>query len=280
VTLDSDIFVADASQNLERFPLYDQLDDDAQEHFRRRFFFNTFGGLPGGNVPLQFDERFYAVRSGLQSQVTSPSAEIAEDLLLAKVGLRNRWQTKRGPAGREHIVDWVTFDIEATFFPDDERDNFGVVAGLVNYDFKWHIGDRLSLLSDGYADFFGQGLRQVTTGLMLGRPESGNVYVGFRSTEGPVSSNVLLASANYRLSEKWIANLGSSYDFGSTGNIGQSFGVTRIGEAFLVTVGTHYDASRDNLTGFLGIEPRILPRGKQGYVGGVRVPPPGVIGLE
>ena len=66
VSFDMDAFYADASQDLDELPLYDPLDDDAQEHFRRRFAFDTFGILPGMNVPLPYDERYFALRSGLQ----------------------------------------------------------------------------------------------------------------------------------------------------------------------------------------------------------------------
>ena len=113
VVLDGEFLWADANRNLSRFPLYDALDDDAQEFFRRRFF------IPGGvfqgqtAAPIAFDERFYAMRSGMQGWVSAPSAEIADDLMLARVGVRQRWQTKRGLPGRERIVDWIVLDAGA-----------------------------------------------------------------------------------------------------------------------------------------------------------------------
>jgi hypothetical protein len=199
---------------------------------------------------------------------------------MVQLGMRNRWQTKRGPAGQETIIDWMELDLGTSLFPEQDRDNFGEVAGLANYDFKWHLGDRFTLMSDGFADVFAQGLRQVTVGGFLGRPESGSLYLGARNTEGPISSSVLLAYVNYRMSEKWIANAGMSYDLSSTGNIGQTIGFTRIGEAFLLSLNANYDASREALGVNFGIEPRFLPRGKAGFVNGVRVPPAGTYGLE
>src|SRR5207247_2117684 len=121
VVFDVDASVADSNRDLSLFPLYDQIDDDAQEHFRRRFAFNTFGGT----TPPQFDERFYAVRSGLAGSVTNPSAEIADDLMAVRMGIRQRWQTKRGPTIRPRIVDWVVLDTEIVYFPRANRDNFG-----------------------------------------------------------------------------------------------------------------------------------------------------------
>ena len=131
---------AESNYGLENLPLYDPLDDDSIEFFRRRFSFDTFGG---GNIPLRFDERTYALRSALQSNVSSPSTEVADDLLALRLGAFQRWQTKRGLPGRQRVVDWLTLDLQSYFYPKDDRDNFGVNVGLVSYDLRWHIGDRV-----------------------------------------------------------------------------------------------------------------------------------------
>ncbi|HZL90033.1 MAG TPA: organic solvent tolerance protein OstA [Pirellulaceae bacterium] len=280
VVFDSEFLFADASEDLSRFPLYDKLDDDAQEAFRRRMVVNTFGQPVGTFVPLKYDERFYALRSGLQSAVSSPSTEIADDLTAFRAGVRQRWQTKRGLPGQERIIDWITLDVDAILFPNPERDNFGANLGLVDYDFAWHVGDRLTFLSDGFYDFFDQGLRQVTIGGLLSRPEYGSLYLGFRSTEGPISANVFNATIAYRMSEKWIGTAGTSVDFSSSGNIGQNIALTRIGESFLVRVGFIVDNSRNNVGLQFTIEPRFLPSSRLGRVGGVQIPPAGAMGLE
>ena len=273
VSFDVDAFYADSSQDLDRFPLFDSLDDDSQEHFRRRFLFNTFELGAGDDVPLEFDERFFALRSGLQSNVTSPSAEIADDLAIINIGARQRWQTRRGAPGQQRIVDWITLDSEISFYPDADRDNFGSGAGMFNYDFRWHIGDRVTLLSDGFVDFFDQGLRTVSFGAYAERPEVGNVFLGFRSIEGPISSNILSASAVYRLSDTWGIKGGAQVDFGETGTIGNRLGIVYIGESFLWELGFNYDASRDNFGIRFGFEPRFLGGGRIFRPGGVPVRP-------
>ncbi len=275
VTFESDIFWAEADEDFSRFPLYDPLDDDAQEHFRRRFVHRTFGGV----LPPEFEERFYAVRSGMQSWVSAASTEIAEDLTAARLGVSQRWQTKRGLPGQQRIVDWIALDVEGVVFPDADRDNFGQELGLVNYDFRWHVGDRVALLSDGFYDFFHDGLRTASLGTLLSRPGRSELYLGIRSIEGPISANILTASAKYRMSEKWIANASTSYDLGPTGNIGQLVGLTRIGESALFHVGFNVDASRGNVGAMIAIEPRFLPS-RRSTIAGVPLPPPGVLGLE
>lgn len=279
IVLEGEYLVADASENLDRFPLYDELDDDAVEFFRRRFLFDTFGGTFGDNVPLRYDERNFAFRSGLQRYVNATSAEIADDLMMFRFGARHRIQTKRGIPGSQRTVDWFTFDTHTTIFPEADRDNFGQEIGPSTYDMRWHIGDRTTVLSDGYFDFFGEGLRTVSLGLALSRPERSQYFVSIRSIEGPVSSNVLTSSASYRLSPKWILNYGSSVDFSNTGNIGQSGSMVRIGESFLVAIGAHYDASRDNFGIRFDIAPRFV-KSRLGRIGNRPIYPVGARGIE
>lgn len=280
VNFDSELFYADASQDLGELPLYDPLDDDSQEAFRHRLAFLTFGIPPGGDVPLPYDERFFAFRRGMQSWITAGSSEVADDLAAAKFAVRQRWQTKRGMPGQERIIDWITLDAETVLFPKADRDNFGADWGLMDYDFQWHVGDRLSLVSDGYFDFFSQGLRTASVGLHMSRPEIGNLYLGYRSIEGPISSNVVMASLVYRLSDKWGIKAGTAVDFGSTGTIGQSLSLIYIGESFLWRFGVNADASRDNLGFQFGLEPRFVPRQRMFQPGGVAISPAGARWLE
>jgi hypothetical protein len=91
---------------------------------------------------------------------------------------------------------------------------------------------------------------------------------------------VLNASLNYRLNEKWLATGGTSYDFGPTGNIGQSLTVTRIGESFLLSMGANVDVGRDNVSFNFNIEPRFFQTRGLGAVGGQLIPVAGQYGLE
>ena len=168
--------------------------------------------------------------------------------------------------------------MNATYFPDADRDNFGQELGLMDYDLRWHLGDRFTVLSDGFADVFGDGLKTVSGGVLINRPTLGNGYVGLRTINGPVTSNVLLGSFSYRLSEKWITTAGAAYDFANDGNIGQTFTVTRIGESMLVTLGVNVDASKGNVGFNFLIEPRFLPKLRLTQTTGIDVPPAGAWG--
>lgn len=273
VTFESEAYYADANRSVTELQLYDPLDDDNIEQFRRRFQFNTFNGT----IPAEFDERFYAIRAGLPGSVTNPAAEVADDLQVVRMNVNQRWQTKRGRPGRQKIVDWISLDTGISYFPDTSQ-NFGEPFGLANYDFRWQLGNRLSLFSLGVFDFFGDGQRIVQVGAALERPSRGLLRVGFMSLEGPISSEVLSLSYDYRMTEKWAANYGVNIDFGPGGNIGQNLGLTRIGESFIMTAGFTYNESKDNFGIRLNIEPRFLARNRR--IAGERIGTAGVDFLQ
>jgi lipopolysaccharide export system protein LptA len=285
VVFNAEFAFAEASKNLDRLPLYDPLDDDSIEAARRRFLTDTFGS-PSVVPPIvaavdpRFDERFYAVRTGMAGWVTAPSLEIAEDLMAFRFGAHQRWQTKRGTPGRRRIIDWVVLDTNITLYPDADRDNFGTAAGLLDYNFRWHPGDRLTLVSEGVFDFFHDGQKIVTVGGFLSRPPRGNFYLGMRILEGPISNQVLSLSYNYWMTPKWVSTFGMSVDLGRDGNIGQNYGITRIGESLLVSAGVNVDAARNNVGAALLVEPRFLPKGRLRSTGGVQIPVAGAYGLE
>ena len=177
-------------------------------------------------------------------------------------------------------LDWVTLDTNITLFPDPNRDNFGSTAGLLDYDFRWHVGDRLTLLSSGGFDFFDRGQQVMTIGGFLERPPRGSLYLGFRSLEGPIDASVLSLAYTYRMSPKWVTAFGTSLDLGPQGNIGQNFSIVRVGESLLVSAGATVDASKGNVGVHFAVEPRFLPQTRLGRAGGARIPVAGATGLE
>lgn len=289
VVFDAEASYTDSTQDLNEFPLYDPIDDVAFLEMRRRLFFDPFGGdlagtyyIPGvpSFINAKFDPRFYALRSGLQGWVTSPTSEIADDLTAVRMGMRHRLQTKRGPIEAPRIIDWVTFDTNATWFPDDTRDNFGEPFGMIDYDLRWHLGDRFSILSDGAAETFGDGLRTASLGVGMTRPGSANAYLGVRTFGGLIESNVVNATVNYRTGPKWIASAAASFEIGGSGNNSQSIGFTRIGESLNVGLTGSYDQSKDNIGVGLLVEPRILPNSQLSRRTGIEVLPAGAYFLE
>ncbi len=99
--------------------------------------------------------------------------------------------------------------------------------------------------------------------------------------DGPIHATVLVSSYNYRMSPKWYSSFGTTYALGSQGNIGQNFNLTRIGEAFLMSLGANVDASKGNYGFQFGIEPRFLGnRAASVRRPAPSIPPAGAFGLE
>lgn len=287
VVFDAEFSAADANRDFTNLPLYDALDDDSVEAFRRHLATTTFGWpstIPPTTayIPTRFEERYYALRTGLQSWVTSPSTEVADDLMAVRLGASQRWQTKRGPVNNRRIIDWITLDTHISLYPDAQRDNSGNTAGLFDYDFSWHVGDRLTLVSDAMFDFFDQGQKIISVGGFLNRPPRGSLYLGFRIIEGPtrLDSQVLSLSYSYWMSPKWVSSFGTSIDFGGQGNIGESLTIMRIGESFLVSAGFSVDPIRQSWGANFMIQPRFLSKTPLSNVNGAQIQPAGAYGLE
>ena len=287
VVFEAEFSYANSTQDITQLPLYDQIDDDTINQYRRNIPYWDYGAIPGQATPLQapfvfgpsnkYDPRTYAVRRGMGGWVTGPT-EIANDLTAFRVGARQRWQTKRGPAGNRRIIDWIVFDVDGEFFPTTSQ-NFGQTLGLWQYDFRWHVGDRTTLLSTADVDFFTGGQQLYTVGALLNRTPRGSFYIGFNEFGGPIQASVLTGSYTYRMSPKWASSFGTALNL--TGmNIGQNFQLVRIGESFLMSFGFNVDYSRNNVGVTFNLEPRFLSRTQFASRTGLDIPMAGAYGLE
>ena len=128
------------------------------------------------------------------------------------------------------------------------------------YNYQWYIGDRTSIVSYGWFDFFKlvgstplpsvtgynpNGLNIITTGISIGRPPRSNVYLGYTIIDtGPIKTSALNVSMSYWLSPKWYGTFSRSYDFGDAVSLGTMFAFTRIGADYLTTIGLAVDPQR------------------------------------
>ncbi|GAB4159012.1 MAG: organic solvent tolerance protein OstA [Planctomycetaceae bacterium] len=254
--IESEYYITDSTRDLASIPQYNEFDDNAQERFRQRFLVNTFGGV----LPAVFEPRMYAQRTGAGRWVTVPYHELIDDQQVLRMAWRHQLQTKVGPPERLRIKDWMTLDLEASFFPNANRDNFGEDLGLLGAYYRWNIGDRTSFLASAQYDLFDRAQQIWNIALLSQRGARGSIYVGLRQIKGAnLDSQIVTASFSYSMGPKWIATVGTAYDLGETRNAGQSLTVTRVGADFLLHVGANFDASKGNAGIALAIEPRFGP---------------------
>lgn len=245
-----------SSTSYTNFPQLDRLNDDASDQalrdIRNQTNPNIYPNQANGQFlmtsPL-FDPQVYAIRRAIDTRI-----DTLEELNVLQLDLRQRWQTKRGFPGNQHIVDWMTLDLSGSVFPQMDRDNFGNLLAFLQYDYVWNVGDRTALTSTGWVDPIENGARVFTFGSYVNRPDRTNFYLGYRQID-PVDSKALTAAVTYIFSPKYAFTGSTSYDFGSNESLSNSLVLTRVGSDLQVSLGLSYNAMQDNF----GFTFEILP---------------------
>jgi hypothetical protein len=273
ISLFVDARAAYSNVKLNSIAVQDDLDDNTYEYVRRYLALTNF---TGGILPFPYDPRHVLLRQTF-SPITG-STDIQATINTVQMGIHQRLQTKRGPIGRRRIVDYMTLDATTTYFPTAARDNFGTPWGQAMYNWQWYIGDRTSIVSAGWFEFFKlvgstplsnnlvqgynpNGLNIITTGISISRPPRSNIYVGYSIIDtGPIKTSAANVAISYWLSPKWYGTYSTSYDFGDAILLASMFSFTRIGADYLTTIGLSVDPQRLNAFNFgVTIMPRISP---------------------
>ncbi|MEX0718184.1 MAG: hypothetical protein WD066_16440 [Planctomycetaceae bacterium] len=246
----------ESSRGLDEIAQYNPFDDVSQLHMRERIPTTSFDGT----LPDFFDPRSYAVRTGAGRDLAAPYHELVDDQQVLNLAWRHRLQTKAGPPERLRIKDWMILDLEASYFPDAERDNFGDDWGLVGGRYRWNVGDRTSLIAGSRYDFFDGGQELWNLGVLSQRSTRGSLYLGLRQVKGDtLDSQMAIGSYSYQMSPKWVSTFATSYDLATNRNMAQSMTVSRIGADFLFHLGMSYNANKDNFGVSVMLMPRIGP---------------------
>lgn len=248
-----------------RFPLLDRLNDDAvDQSFRNIVPYQTFN-VPGPDgVRLAnaagfspFNPQQYAIRRLVENRI-----DTRDEINVLQADVRQRFQTKRGYPGMEHTVDFLTLDVSASYFPDASRDNFGNPFSFLEYASVWNVGDRTSLVSNGWFEPYENGSRYWNAGVYLDRTDRTSLYLGYRQTD-PLNSKAVVLNLGYQLSRRYYANVGASYDFGLSQALSNSFTITRTGSDLTVTLGFTYTAFVNSF----GFQFLVVPNLAAGRIG-------------
>ena len=260
IDLDAEYLYAGASRSMDNLILTDPLDLWSIDDFRRRYL--TTNPNFGGVMSEKFDPRYYALRSGMASNVTAGNMEIADDMQMFRFGVTQRFQTKRGSVGKRHILDWITVSTHLNLYPQAEY-NFGKNIGLLDYNVLWHVGDRFSLFSEGLYDVFEQGQKLTRFGGVWNRPDRGSFSLMLDQFSGVVERTYLSLSVGYTMNEKYSMSYLTSYDVRGGQNVGHNFMFVRTGESFRLLVGAVYSEALSEWSFSVGLEPVFLRRAKQ-----------------
>jgi hypothetical protein len=260
IVVSGNYYIADSNEPYTNFPQLDRLNDDSTDQALRDITpqqptLNPANGVALATSPI-FNPQLYAIRRLVDNRV-----DTRDDIQVIQADIRQRWQTKRGYPGQQHVIDYVTLDLSGSFFPNPNRDNFGKDFAFLEYDAIWNVGDRTAFVSSGLYDPFDQGARVFTVGAYMNRPDRTNFFLGFRMID-PVDSRALTAAVTYILSPKYALTGGATYDFGINEALSNSLVITRMGSDLTVSFGFTYNALVNNFGFTLEVVPNIVSVGR------------------
>lgn len=199
--------------------------------------------------------------------------DLINDITGGQIALRQRWQTKRGDAGRWRNVDVFSFNVEGNFFSHKPNDALiaptkfrglffdsvpeeSIPRNSVNADATWRISDSTEVISDAQYNLDKNTLATASAGIAVLRGERLSYFLGQRYIE-PLNSNITTFAANYQLTTKYTVAFQQSFDFGIEHNVASQFSVIRHFDRFYVSVTVRYDEI-GNTSGFMV---NLIPEG-------------------
>ena len=183
------------------------------------------------------------------------------------LGLSQRWQTQRGRKGDKRTVDWMRFDVDATFlnetadsamgparsygpakfiFNDPStffltRRNdgrFGMVRDSVNADYSWRITDTTTVLSDLNYDTESGIFQQVNVGMSRYVYPDISYYIGSRYLKPSIvnipsdgvyeeGSQAVIGSIAYALNDRYTVSFSQEYNVDYAKNVKSELAILR-----------------------------------------------------
>ncbi len=255
IDLRANYYFADSDTALSELPQLDRINDDVTDLAIRSIrpfqkYLNPRHGTFLATSPL-FDPQLYALRRLVDNRV-----DTLDTIDVLQLGVRQRWQTQRGFPGREHVIDWMTLDLNASIFPHSRRDNFGNRFGILEYDWTWNVGDMTAITSQGWMEPERNGPRVFDIGTLLNRSDNTSLYIGYRHID-PLESRAVVGSVTYSFSTKYAMTASTVWDFG-TDTKAYNFALTRIGTDLRMSLGVSYNSNLEAFGFTFEIVPNLI----------------------
>lgn len=191
------------------------------------------------------------------------------------VGVRQRWQTKRGPENARRQVDFLTWDVDVGTFNDAHpgartngfvsvtRPEDSIARNYVNSSFIWRLNDRTALLSelnydtnDGEVDVF-------NLSLAVERPPRFSYLVGYRMID-ETESELLGIDVNYKLTEKHTMAIREQFDLQEGRTLDFTIALIRRFPRWFGAMSFALDNAEDDFGVSLSVWPEGLPEATLG----------------
>ena len=175
---------------------------------------------------VKFDFTAFNAHSNISPDEITPfdaGVEDIDDFGGVTLGLRQRFQTKRGGPGRWRTVDWITLDVEAGFFRDAQdgenthgdfifsRPEDSISSSFVSTNFQYRISDSTIVVFDGVYDVNEGNVGTANLSIAVEREPRLAYFAGWRYID-ETDSNLFAFGANYRLSHKHTVAFRETYD--------------------------------------------------------------------
>lgn len=204
---------------------------------------------------------WYGFTSFDQSDIPTYDEDVESlgDGLLARLGVRNVWQTQRGGPGRWRSVDVLTVDTDLVLDSDDTvresptpqffdyRPEYSQFGDHVRARLVWIVSDHLIIQSEGTYDLDESLIARGSIGAEIRHSPVFRSYIEYRYIEA--SDNELLSLAwQYELTPTYLMYFRPQWDFRNDEFRSLTFRVTRRFPDFDFTVQVKHDAIRDDTT--------------------------------
>ena len=195
------------------------------------------------------------------------------DVTEIELEVRNLLTTLRG-RGR-NPVNLLDVAAALAWYPDEQRSPSGSAWGPLRFDALLRPYEALELALDGDVDTGAGGGDLLNAALGWKPSDKLRLAGGWRHFSGvdlqPDSAfDMVFAQADWRVDEKWLIALQTSYEMRQSSGLRYAVGLSRIGHDFILR-GTVYADPLEGEFGFaLSLQPRLGFRGTRGFgeVGG------------
>jgi hypothetical protein len=187
------------------------------------------------------------------------------------IGLRQRWQTKRGEGETRRTVDFLTWDLELGVFNDARSDAItngftsysrplnSISHNYLNSSLIWRLNDRTAFLSKLNYDINDGEIDVMDLTLAVERPPRLSYLVGYRFINES-DSELVGFGMDYRLSEKHTLALRELIDVDRGRNLDFTVALIRKFAHWFGALSFAVDDVRDDFSVSLSIWPAGLPQ--------------------
>ncbi len=203
---------------------------------------------------------------------TAEGADEADGIAL---GVRQRWQTKRGIGESRRVVDFLEVDTEVGIFNDGDSEEVtnGLVSfsrpensisrNYVNSTLIWQLNDRTALLSELNYDLNDGEVDVFNVSLAVERSPRFTYLLGYRFIEES-NSNLMGFDMNYRLTEKHTLALRELFDIARGETLDFTVALIRRFPRWFGAISFALDEAEDDFGVSISIWPEGLPQAALG----------------